>query len=361
MTDGQTLLAVFAAFYLIECLWLVHARAWVAAGMQGGAWRWLRPIDRFQIAGGAPVLLSPLPPFKAHLHTLPWLFVPRDDSLAVVLADGTEARIPWNMLKPRVEEHTLHLDAATSVRLPGKAAAQAWGATLDEWKALTPEKRRAAFLKLARESLDAAAAGQLITHASQQTRALRVLGEVIFFWCFGVIAIIYRWLGESTPTLAVIAALPLFTIAQAWLFLRVTRKHALDIPYRRWKALGMVFLPHQAARAADAVSLARQHLPHPLAFHEQLDPKTFLAAARTFWRTARYFPGWETAGPLPAEAEALEKFFRAQNLAATDYDPAPELGAHAVAWCPRCHAPFLKTDTTCQDCGGVELRTPAVA
>ena len=355
MTDGQTLFAVFAAFYLIECLWLVHARAWVAAGDRGSTWRFLRPFDRFQVGGGAPVLLSPLPPQKAHLHTLPWLLVPRDAALAVQQANGTTASIPWDALEPRVEDHLLHLDAQTTVRTINKHAAQTWADTLKAWKIKTPEKRRTAFLKHARESLDGAKASQLIEQASERTRVLRILGELVFFWCFGTITIIYKWFGESPKTYAIVAVLPLLTLAQAWTFLRVTRKYQIEIPHRRWRALGMVFLPHLAMRAADLVSLTHSHLPHPLAFHQQLKKDVFLTAARGFWRTARYVPGWKTADPLPVEAEALEQFFRAQDLPPTEYDPVPELGDQAVAWCPCCHAPFLKADTTCQDCGGVEL------
>jgi hypothetical protein len=359
MTDGQTLLAVFAAFYLLECLWLVHPRAWTAAGSKGSGWRFLKPFDRFQIAGGAPVLLSPLPPFPTHLHTLPWLLVPRAGALGVVQPDGTESAVPWEALQPRVEEHTLYLDVKTSVRMPTVAVVRHYEALVGEWKALGPDKRREAFLKHARETLKAKSVEALCDQSTKQTRRLRMLGAFLFWWCFGVIAVIYRWFGESVQALVVFAMLPVFTITQAWLFLRVTRQYGVEVPYRRWKALGMAFLPHQAARAADHVSLAQERVPHPLAFHEHLDKDAFLAAARGLWRVARYVPGWKTAAELPVEAEALEKFFRHVNLGAADYDPVPGLGVNAVAWCPRCHAPFLKADTSCMDCGGVELQTKA--
>ena len=47
--------------------------------------------------------------------------------------------------------------------------------------------------------------------------------------------------------------------------------------------------------------------------------------ARFFWRRARYRPGWKTAAEVPANAQALESFFKAGLL--------------------------------CEDCGGVELKT----
>ena len=75
-----------------------------------------------------------------------------------------------------------------------------------------------------------------------------------------------------------------------------------------------------------------------------------------FWRRSKYHPGWKTATELPAEAQALETFFKAENLLVEDYDPAPTLQAPATAWCPCCHASFVKADLLCQDCGGVELK-----
>lgn len=361
MTDGQTLLAVFAAFYLLECLWMVNARAWIARGAEHTKWRFSQAFDRLQFAGGAPVLLAPLPPFKAHLHALPWLFLPRAEALGIVQGDGTEAAVAWDEVKPRVEDHTLHVGGSVRVRLPSEAAARHWEQLLTEWRGLTPEKRRAAFLKHARESLDAGKVAQLVEKATQRTRWLRLVGEVVFLWCFGVIAVTYRWLGEHRTTYAVIATLPLFTLTQTWLFLRVTKRHAVKVPHRPWRALGMVFLPHQAARAADLVTLAHEHLPHPLAFHAQMEQTAFVDAARRFWRAARYVPGWKTAETPPVEVEALEKFFHSQKLAESDYDPAPELGAHAVAWCPCCHAPFLKADVPCRDCSGVDLKVKEAA
>lgn len=48
MTDGQTLFAVFALLYLIECLRLVPSTAWMAAGADTSRWGSIRPWSRFQ-------------------------------------------------------------------------------------------------------------------------------------------------------------------------------------------------------------------------------------------------------------------------------------------------------------------------
>jgi hypothetical protein len=68
-----------------------------------------------------------------------------------------------------------------------------------------------------------------------------------------------------------------------------------------------------------------------------LEEKAWLQIARTFWREARYLPGWSQNEALPLEAEALHAFFRHEGIAETDYDPP---SAAKLPACPRCGAEF---------------------
>lgn len=357
MTDGQTLFAVFALLYLVECLRLVPSTAWMAAGAGKSGWRVIRPWSRWKIAGGSPLLLSFLPPLQAHVSALPWLFVPENELLQVRLADDQVLRLPWDQISPRVEETTLHLDAATRLRLPSQAVAETWRQRLAEWAALAPEKRRSAFLKHARATLDPQAAARTAAEAGQRTRALRGNATLHFLWCFGVISFVYQRFGDSLAVLVAAGVLFLLQLIQAWLFLRGTRALKAVIPHRRWRALGIAFLPQLTMRAADGVCLPGDgEPPHPLAWHGLVDEKEWLRHARHFWRLARYVPGWAQTDTLPAEAEALQAFFRQQDIAEAGYDPPP---ASKLPTCPRCGAEFQAGIATCKDCGGVELRTPA--
>lgn len=356
MTDGQTLFAVFALLYLIECLRLVPSTAWMAAGAEKLRWSVIRPWMRLQIGGGSPLLLAALPPMQAHAVALPWLFVPEHDVLRVRLTDGMSATLAWDKLSLRVEETTLQLDAATRVRLPTPALAQIWMNRLAEWRDMTPDQRRSAFLKHARISLDVKAAEKTANEAAKHTRALRRLATTHFIWCFGVISVVYHRFGDSLLVLGATAVLLVLQIIQSWLFLRATRQHTPVIPYRRWRALGIAFLPQLAMRAADGVSLTTdQEPPHPLAWLGLLEEKAWLQIARTFWREARYLTGWSQNEALPLEAEALHAFFRHEGIAETDYDPP---SAAKLPACPRCGAEFQTGITVCNDCGGVELRIP---
>lgn len=357
MTDGQTLLAVFVLLYLIECLRLVPSTAWMAAGTGKAGWSPLRPWMRLQIGNGSPLLLSPLPPMQAHALALPWLFVPEQDSLRVQLTDSMRVSIAWDKLAPRVEETTLQLDAVTRVRLPSKTLAELWQQRLTEWRGLTPEQRRSAFLKHARTSLDTKSANTTATASSQITRSLRLCATIHFMWCFGVMSVLYHRFGDSLIVLAAAGVLLLLQFIQSWLFLRSTRKSRVIIPHRRWRALGIAFLPQLAMRAFDVVNLATDvESPHPLAWRGLMDDKRWLESARQFWRESRYVPGWPQNESLPLEAEALEKFFRHEGIAEADYDPP---ATAKLPTCPRCRAEFQSGMTACSDCGGVELRQPA--
>lgn len=355
MTDGQTLLAVFAAFYLMECLWIVPAQAWLAVGRERVS-RFVRPWDRFHIAGGSPVLLHPLP--SPQVPAMPWILVAEASHLVLHRDDGTRENLDWAQIEPQASEKTLRLDTSHTLRLPNAADATAWAALVTAWKTLRPEQRRAAFLKHARQTLSLTEAAAQ-SAASGKTGTLALLGTIILWWCFVVIAPAYRVLGDSSRFFYALGVLPVLTFTQAFLFLRFIKTNRLAVSHRFWRALGIALLPHLSARAIDLVcdALPRKVLLHPLAWAEQPSKAAWLENARTFWRRAQYRPGWKTAAEAPADAQALESFFKAENITIEDYDPAPALQAPAIAWCPCCHASFLKADLLCQDCGGVELKT----
>ncbi len=354
MTDGQTLFAVFALLYLIECLRLVPSVAWMAAGVEKSHWSTLRPWSRFQISGGSPLLLAALPPLQAHTLALPWLFVPEHQALRVRLSDSMSAGITWDQLSLRVDETTLYLDASTSVRLPTHTLAKVWQQRLIEWCGMSPDQRRSAFLKHARTTLDTTAAAKTASEAAQLTRSMRRLATIHFMWCFGVISVVYHRFGDSLLVLGAAAVLLVLQLVQSWQFLRTTRQMKVVIPYRRWRALGIALLPQLAMRAADAASLTTdQEPPHPLAWLGLLEETAWLQTARNFWRETRYIPGWSQNEVLPLEAEALQAFFRHEKISDSEYDP-PSL--EKLPTCPRCGAEFQTGITVCNDCGGVELR-----
>jgi hypothetical protein len=289
---------------------------------------------------------------------MPWMLVAEATHLVVHRDDGTRDCLDWSQIEPQASGNTLGLASGCTLRLPSATDASAWAALVTAWKALPPEQRRAAFLEHARQTLShTEAAAQ--SAAACMAGPLGLLGIIILCWCLLVLAPAYRVLGDSTRFLGALGVLPLLTFTQAFLFLRFIKKHRLDVSHRGLRALGIALLPHLAVRAIDLVCdvLPRRVLLHPLAWAEQPSKAVWLENARIFWRRAFYRPGWKTKAEPPADAQALDNFFKAEKIAPEDYDPPPAPQPPAIAWCPCCHAGFLKADLQCQDCGGVELRT----
>lgn len=359
MTDGQTLFAIFALLYLVECLRLQPPTLWVAAGWRKSGWKTLRPWARLKVGQSSPLLLSVLPPLPAYTFAHLWLFIPEDAGLRVLIGESQTVLVPWEQVTPRAEESTLHVDSHTRLSLLNATLAKVWEKRLGEWRDDAPEGRRASFLKYAADSLDTAKAEETARTSADHTRTLRFHGELLFLWCFGVISAVYHRFGDGPLVLYSAGALILLQFVQAWFFLRATASLKTQMPHRVLRAVGIALLPQASMRAADGVCLAMaetEEPPHPVAWRRLLDEQQWRTMARQFWREARYVPGWMTqTDHLPVTAQALLTFFEQEQIATEVYDPLP---SSTLPTCPRCGAEFQAGVARCQDCGGVELRQP---
>ncbi len=357
MSDGQLLFITFAALYLIECLRLVPARASIAVG-RGSCWRLIRPPQNLRGRGLGIILLPPLPPLPAHFHTTPWIFIPHDDHLEVRDHEQTTARIDWPQLAPSHDEAALILKGVMTLRLHSPAAARDWCARLVEWRDADAGRRRDLFLRDARQSLDTTAAEKTARTLQRRVSTLNNIAAAILLACFGGITIVYRWLGEGTQLWIALLVLLAMQITQSIVFLRASKASDLGpaVPWRRCKALVIALLPHMSARAADHLCRVITNTPHPLSLRAIMDDAAWKKLATTFWRDARFRPGWQTRDELPPDAIALQRFFREQDIDTAALESPPEKTGSSLAWCPRCHTQFERADITCADCGGVALQ-----
>jgi hypothetical protein len=221
------------------------------------------------------------------------------------------------------------------------------------WKALRPEQRRAAFLKHARQNPQPHRGRRAKRRRRQKRTCLDGSGIVILWWCFVVLApaLSLPW-GLSPLHDGPCRPYPLLTFTQAFLFLRIIKTQRLSVSHRFWRALGIALLPHLAARAIDLIAdaLPRKVLLHPLAWAEQpskalwLENAPHLLASRPLPPPAGRPPRSHPPMPRP-----LESFFKAEKHPppAITIPPLP-CKPPAIAWCPCCHAPFLKADLLCQ-------------
>lgn len=358
MTDGQLLFAVFAALYLIECLRWIPSHSWICVERAHGRWHFRRASKNFSARGIGAVLLSPLPPFRAHFVATPWLFVPERDHLVVRNEGGVTTRIAWDKINPSADGSSIILAGLAMVRMPSDSLAAEWCIRLCEWPAMPESDREKSFLDHAARSLDADAVQETANILAGRTRLLHANAALILIWCFGVVSGIYAWYGETLRLWIALLALLGLQITQAILFWRATRSAAQEnkVRFRFWKTLAAALMPQHSVRAADHICRAVTIAPHPLAARLLLDPGEFLIDAQRFWREARFKKGWQSAGAFPLEAIALERFFKSSNTDIATLENAPERDHTSVSYCPRCLAQFQLAAGECRDCEGVELR-----
>ncbi|HEY1081436.1 MAG TPA: hypothetical protein VGE29_04195 [Prosthecobacter sp.] len=352
MTEGQSLLLLFAALYSIESLrWLPPRSRLLLGSGKGTGWYSRPPFQPIELAGASPVLLAFLPPLQSHLGTSPWLAVPAAEGLEIQ-ADTKRPPVllPWEKVAPRLEDRTLHLGGGLQLRCLGEEHARQLQTLIQGWIPLPQAERESGFLHHAAATLAPAVLEQQAADLSQQTRTLRWLGSLIFLWTFGVVAGVYRWLGESTAVLAAAALLLLLQLTQAFLFYRAARAAAL--PHCFWKALAMALLPQHAMRGADPLCDALTAPSHPLAARNLLGDPAWRKLAAEQWKKTCYQAG----ATAPLQRQALEAFFQSQDLKPEDLEPAPERQPGSALYCPGCHAQFQAGATHCRDCGGVALR-----
>ncbi|MCB1209808.1 MAG: hypothetical protein KDK97_10795 [Verrucomicrobiales bacterium] len=359
MTDGQTLFIAFAFLYLLECLRWLPESAWLVSGHDSGRWKERRILEILRGRGIGAVLTRWLPPLEPAITVMPWPFVPRDSGLEVIVA-GSKSRfiVPWDEVSPQVDETKVRIGGESPmVRFVNATQAAAWSEAVTCWKALPTEKRTQAFATFVRPSLDAPAVEKMGLDLERRTRWLRFNGDLILMWLFMGVTVMYWRFGDHWQTLAALGLLLFFMLQQAVLFLLASRaKNGAPVPWRYAKALGILFFPPLSIRAADTFGRLQETIPHPLGCLKLLKEKVWQQTAAEIWRHSRFLPGWPTTTD-GADAAAMRKFFQKHKIDIAALEtPSDRIPAGGI-YCPRCHATYLKADTPCVDCAGVELKT----
>lgn len=348
MTDGQSLLLLFAALYFIECLRWLPPRSHLLIG-SGLHWTGRSAFQAVELRGGCPGLLGLLPPLQTHLVALPWQFIPAEAGLELHVDARPPLVLSWQDIRPMTDGSVLHLGRSFRVlclsdRHAGESLAQ-----VEKWLSLPQTERETDFLRYAAQTLETEPLLTAAETVSIRTRTLRFLGSAIFLWTFVVMAALYRWLGDGFVILGAAAGLFLLQFIQAVLFYR----NASGLPYRFWKSLAAAVLPQHAMRAADPLADVIKYSPfHPLAARKLILEEAWKKLALSFWKQVRYQPSATAA----LQIQALESFFEIQGIAVADLETTPERQGDSVAYCPRCQVQFQAGATVCNDCGGVELR-----
>jgi hypothetical protein len=165
----------------------------------------------------------------------------------------------------------------------------------------------------------------------------------VFVWCLAPAIVFFRGLAGTWPRLLlsglVILGFILFTF---W------RAHRALYPdaraERRSQTMLMAVSPLGAIRAVDHLSRPLLAETHPLVAALSLCPRAESV------RLAR----WLYFAPDRRDAD-LRRFLDDADLWSAVAAPPDAGDAGATAFCPRCHAQYVRSDGNCSDCSGVVL------
>jgi hypothetical protein len=165
----------------------------------------------------------------------------------------------------------------------------------------------------------------------------------MFVWCLAPAIVFFRGLAGTWRELLLIGVGILGFILVTYL-----RAHRRLYPEakaeRRSHAMLMGVSPLGAIRAVDHLSYRLLAEMHPLVAAMALCPRAeSVRLARWFY----FAPDHNDDG--------LRRFLEQAGLW-SDVTAPPEAGeAGATAFCPRCHAQYVRPDGTCSDCSGIDL------
>lgn len=359
MTDGQLLLAVFTAFYVIECLHWMPAQAVVLStiGSRGG-WRASKPWLAGEASAAGPALAWPLPLLGGFLVADAWPVLPDVEGLVIGEGQhGAGRRLLWSDIKPVLEQRTISLAPKAKVRCASVHGARQVLAFLEEARSLSMNERNLACERWWAQSLSVPRAHASVRRWRLAARALRLPCVLVFCMCFGWLPFLY-WKHSEDHFRLLIAALALLAanalIATTWRAL--DRRFFGTAKTGRWAhLLHLLFLPMHTIRAHDLIGLdvAAGHHPVPLA-SALLPDEAFKTFAAEYWRRWR-FRG--PSDPLQLSSVVVLPRLRAcyerlgVSIAELERNPSPLAGSQS--YCPCCHAQFVIQGNACSDCFGV--------
>jgi hypothetical protein len=206
--------------------------------------------------------------------------------------------------------------------------------------------------RAAGRTCDGKAIKKRVEEFERESRRLKLLCNVLFFFLFGACPYMVWRLGMVGAIWPVVLGLYLQTILIATLFWRAHRRL---YPKRRDETFKpfftMLLAAPSAIRAQDVLGRCLLEEFHPLTAVKALCSEADLArVAEPILRDLRYPAGTISETERTARLSLLKELGMENLLRA----PKPSEAEH-VKYCPRCLQQFTVAGTTCADCGGREL------
>ena len=363
MTDGQLLLAVFAAFYLAECVhWLpLHSVVFSTWTLHRG-WGSSRPSPLASANGCGAAFAWPLPPLGSFLTTQEWPIIPATPGLWIGPGQLHEGkRLDWADLRPVLEQRSLKLGAGIEVKCSSVRAAELLLTFLTQTAAMEPDLRAQAVEVSWHQSLSLPRARAALRRFRLGSAGLRLPCLFVAFLAFAYVPLLYwRFGGSSLQMLFAVIGLFLLTSLVAFTWRSLARRLFPEKKDGLWgEVLHQVFMPAHAIRAIDVLGVGAMAGIHPLAAAAVvLRPEALRAFASLTWREWKHRP---VKDPLHSATvivlPQIKAFSKRIGFSIEELEAPPERQSGATCYCPRCQAQFTVAGSQCEQCGGVATVT----
>ncbi len=379
MSDLQTLLALLAVLYLVDCLSWVRRGGAALRTVSGRRWRLVSRSAGLANDQGDLHWHNPLPaPGTLHVLRIPPLAMSPDGILSgtseVLPGQGRPGHsgrwLPWESIRSvQADNKWLLVNGERFCRHDSPHEPLRWARELNFLRDLPASDRADRIQNCLGQSFDRAAFARDRTAFCEVVRPVRVWSAYLFALLFGAFPAVL-WMFRPLPALwFLLAALVGLLVGTGRSFWRAHRALFPDAGDERFR-LGLVLAlaPFSAIRAPDAMARSALERFHPLVGAlELLPPDEAVAWGRRVWRDLNHpllpeFP----PGPPAASAAArwfreLEKWHVETLLAASGVDlkdialPLPPSEPVNTLHCERCEGQFTAAATRCADCGGRPL------
>lgn len=371
MSDEQTLLAVIAVIYLIDCLFWIPRHGIGFTRWLGQFWRIREPSTTIGNDRGGLGFANPLPPLGLATRGAGWTISISEHGVFSYTSAGFN---PGG--RPRQNAVFWEWPKITSVSRDGKKLlindapfASAVSEYSARWLAqeiarlqkLGDKKRPAEIAAAIAESCNSTEVTRRVDDFVKQTRMLRYLANWLFVFLFAACPYLVWKLGIVKAIWPVVIGLYAQTILIALLFSKLHRKiYPADSEQIFKPFLTMILAAPSAIRAQDILGRPLLEQFHPLAVAKALSsPVNHDRLASIIVRDLNFPRMPVTPTDSSDQAQQTESTFRKTLLKHLD-DPKwlkPPERSEAVhtQYCQRCLQQFTDAGTACPDCGGRPL------
>tara|TARA_Y100001934_G_scaffold252496_1_gene316603 strand:+ start:3200 stop:4357 length:1158 start_codon:yes stop_codon:yes gene_type:complete len=374
MGDQQSMFAILAAFYALECLmWLPRGSVVFSAWFQHFARR--APGEFLGNFRGAMVV-RPIFPFGSVFQVMPMPIAISPTGIAfspvtpvnpeeVIISNGEF--LQWKDINNiRSRGKAVQINNIDRWKAPSPTIAVAMAAQLNTLLSAPEEARDDVIQQQMAESFDAKAIGQRADEAQSKGRTLAVLGTILFVFVNCALLPMAFSLAFTDVWIWIIGATLLQTTSITILFWRAHKQLYPHSGDERFTAgLTMLLFAPAAMRAKDLITAPALTGFHPLPTAAHLSPRTVKSYARFILRELKWAPSPQTSSESASTIRwhkeelslAIIRCCTGQGWDPVDLaKPPPPADPESRSYCPRCLSEFVTETGNCSPCGNVKLQ-----